>query len=229
MTAVLFGRRKSVKLSEDIFLLILRNANSGVPHFDAQEVRPAPTADHHATLGRVAQSVGDQIEQDPFEQDEIGTDPSVIGYDPQPQLFLSRRRRKCRPDSLQQLIDWEFRDGRCKDAGVELGNVQERIEQIVHRSRGNVDLLDETYFFCLILLAAQLRDEQVQGMEWLPEIMACRCKKARLGEVRRLQLLIEMSELLRHSVDVGSQSAQLIAIDNFNALREFARRDLIEP
>src|SRR5262249_46219240 len=128
MPAVPFGRRNAVKFSEDVFLLILRNANSGVPDFDAQEIRLAPAADHDATLDRVAQSVGDQIEQDPFEQDEIGTDPSVIGYDPQPQRFLSRRRGKCHPDSLQQLIDWEFRDGWCKDTGIELGYVQERIE-----------------------------------------------------------------------------------------------------
>src|SRR5262245_14642932 len=229
MTAILLDRPEAVKLSENALLLILRNANPGIPDFDTQEIRAATAADDNPTLERVAQSVGHQIEEDPFEQDKVAADPGRVGYDPQAQPSLSRHCRKRHPDPLQQLSDREFRNGWCKNASVELGNIQQRIEQLVHRPGGNIDLLDEAGLFGWIILVVQLRDEQVQGMERLSEVMACRRKKARLGEVRRLQVLIELPELRRRSVDVGSQSAQLVAVDDFNALREIACSDLIEP
>ena len=58
----------------------------------------------------------------------------------------------------------------------------------------NIDLLDETRLFGRIILRMKLCDEQVQGMEGLPQIMACCRQKARLGEVCRLQLLIEVPQ-----------------------------------
>ena len=43
------------------------------------------------------------------------------------------------------------------------------------------------------------------------------------------KLLIEPPELLAHPVDVGRQRAQLVAIDDMDALREVAGRNLVEP
>ena len=43
------------------------------------------------------------------------------------------------------------------------------------------------------------------------------------------KLLVEAPELLAHPVDVGRQRAQLVAIDDMDALGEVAGRDLVEP
>ena len=152
-----------------------------------------------------------------------------LGHDPQPQPFS--RAAAANVISIR-FSNWSTGNSEIvgrEHAGVELGNIQERIEQLVHRADRGIDLLDETRLLGLIGLAAQLRDEQVQGMQRLPQIVARRRQKARLGEVGGLKLLIEMPELFGHPVDVGRQGAQLVPIDDINALRKIAGRDLIEP
>ena len=72
----------------------------------------------------VAHGVGDQIEQDAFEQDEVAADPGATRYDPQPQTVFARRGRERRLDPFEQMIDREFRDAGSEHASVELGDIQ---------------------------------------------------------------------------------------------------------
>src|SRR5215471_146403 len=72
--AIPLDRSELVKLAEDIGSLVLRNADTAVPHFDAHDPSTTPAADHDAALDGVPDGVGHLIHENPFEQDEIAKD-----------------------------------------------------------------------------------------------------------------------------------------------------------
>src|SRR5580692_837415 len=63
-----------VELAEDIGSLVLGNADTAVPHFDAHDPSTTPAADHDAAPDGVPDGVGHEIHENPFEQDEIAND-----------------------------------------------------------------------------------------------------------------------------------------------------------
>src|SRR2546425_2761927 len=81
-TAVFFGRGELINLAENVLPLILGDADPAVPDFDAQEAGAAAAADHDAAMDSVAHRVRHQIEEDPFEQNEIAANPGTVRDDP---------------------------------------------------------------------------------------------------------------------------------------------------
>src|ERR1700686_3648483 len=132
--AIPFGRRKLIELAKNAAALIFRDADAAVPHLDAERVAAATATDHDASADGVANRVGYQIEENAFEEDEIAADEGSARNRPQPQALFSCRRRECHFDTLEQVVNRELRNAGRDYAGVELGNIQERTEQLVHRS-----------------------------------------------------------------------------------------------
>lgn len=63
-----------VKLHEDGFLMLRRDADAGVAHFDAH-VRAAPAGEtRNAARRRILQRIGDQVGEQPVEQSRVGMD-----------------------------------------------------------------------------------------------------------------------------------------------------------
>ena len=93
------------------------------------------------------------------------------------------------------MADREFRDVRRQHAGIELGDVEQGIEQLVHGLDGGIDAGDEPGALRRVGLVAQLRREQVQGVQRLAQVVAGRREKARLGEIGALDLAVALGQL----------------------------------
>ena len=119
----------------------------------------APAADHDPASRRVAHGVGDEVEQDLLEQDGIAADPRAACNHAQVQAFVARGLGECRADAVQNSADGKFGDAGAHRAGIELGDVEQRVEQLVHVGDGSVDAHGETVAFGWILLGTQLRSE----------------------------------------------------------------------
>ena len=73
-------------------------------------------------------------------------------------------------------------------AGIELGDVEQRAEQLVHGGERLLDAADDLTALSGAQLAVQLRDEEAQSMERLTQIVAGRSNEARLGLVGGFEL-----------------------------------------
>jgi hypothetical protein len=125
--------------------------------------------------------------------------------------------------------EWEAGHIGSEHARVELGDIQQRIEQIVHARHGGVDLRGDPAAFGLVGLGAQLRDEQVQGVHRLPQIVAGGRQEARFREIGSFQLLVEPPQLVVHPVQVRGEVAQLIPVRDFDPPGEIPRCNFVEP
>src|SRR5258705_13575326 len=72
---------KLKKLAKNILLLILRNAGTTIPYFDAQHLTAPTTADNDPAPQCIAHSIGYQIEQYAFEQHGVAPHPGVTSPD----------------------------------------------------------------------------------------------------------------------------------------------------
>ena len=61
------------------------------------------------------------------------------------------------------------------------------------------------------------------GVERRAQLVAHAGEELRLVPAERFELLVEPPELLAHPVDIGRQRAQLVTIDDMDALREIRR------
>src|SRR5260370_41662566 len=88
---VSFWSGKLKELTEDILLLILRNARTAIRYFDTQFFTAPTTSDDDPATQGIAHGIGYQIEQYPFEQQGVASHPTLTPYAAQTQAFVSRR------------------------------------------------------------------------------------------------------------------------------------------
>ena len=137
---------------------------------------------------------------------------------------------------LEDSADRKLGDAGGHRTGIELGDVEQGVEQLVHIGDCGVDAHREAVAFGLVLLGAQLRGEQVQGVQRLAQIVT-RCRKeTRLRQIGRLQLLgallhlalerrVGGLQLARHVVQLLSQRFELVSRLDRDAMIELASAD----
>src|SRR3984893_646805 len=157
---VSFWSGKLKELAEDILLVSLRDAGTTIPYFDTQHFTAPTTSHDDSAVQCIAHGIGYQIEQYPFEQQGVAPHPSIAWHNAQAQAFFSRRLIKCCLNFLQQTRNREFNDFGRKDPGIELGNIQQRIEHFSHFRNRCIDPLDRLCPFPWFERRAQLRNEQ---------------------------------------------------------------------
>ena len=74
-------------------------------------------------------------------------------------------------DALQERLDGEILDLGFHHAGVESGDVEQRVEQAIHGGDRTADLLDETAHLLVHRVALQGAREQSEGVNRLPQIV----------------------------------------------------------
>ena len=123
---------------------------------------------------------------------------------------------------LSKRSDREFSNTGLEDTGIELGDIQQRVEQLVHRRNGTADLTDQALLLGIGDIGAQLIGKQVERMQRLAQVVARRSQKPRLREIRKLQLLRSLLDLAlqrgigllqsrRHVVELIAQRLKLVA------------------
>ncbi len=139
------ARLAPLELLEDGVAPLLGNAGTGVPHLDRPAPVAGPPADQHAAAPRVAQAVGDQVLHHPPEQQRIGRHPAPGAEMPElepalsgrrPRLLLDQRRRS--DSSIGNALHI-----RRHHAGVELGQVEQRAQELLERRQAPVRLIDQ--------------------------------------------------------------------------------------
>ncbi|GFE88091.1 hypothetical protein GCM10011488_30450 [Steroidobacter agaridevorans] len=152
-------------------MLFGRNADARVPHFDAHAVAPlAARNDHAASLG-VAKRIRDQIGQHSEQQGGIRVQhASRAAHDELESLFFRRLGERAAQTVEHQVrrhdffLDFDL-------AGIELGNIEQVIEQLLQRFGGLQDLIDHAASLFVHLAIAQSCREQAERMQWLPQVV----------------------------------------------------------
>ncbi len=88
----------------------------------------------------------------------------------------------------QQLRDRKHRDVDRGCSGIELGDVEQRAEQLVHGGERFFDAADNLTALSRAQLAVELRDEEAQSMERLTQIVTGRGNEARLRLIGGFEL-----------------------------------------
>src|SRR6266436_7228435 len=166
-SAVMLLIAKPIELAEYHLALIIRNAWPRIPDFDAQISAAFATADQNASAGNVPHRVGHQIEKDLLQKHEVTAHPRVIWNDAKVQSGLLCGPGEGRLDPIEQLGHRKFGNARRQRAGIKPGNIEQRLEQLVHHSDRSIDVLDEPLPLGGGHCGAKLRDEQPQGMQRL--------------------------------------------------------------
>ena len=133
----------------------------------------------------------------------------------------------------QKLRDREYRDVDGGRAGIELGDVEQRAEQLVHRGERFFDAADNLTALGGAQLALQLRDEEAQSMERLTQIVTGRSNEARLGLIGGFELAGALFDLAfqtgigflqpgGHGIELIAERLKFVAGIDRNALPEIA-------
>src|SRR5262245_20583853 len=72
-----FSIWKLKELTEDTLPVVLGNAGTAIPYFDAQHFAAPTTSDNDSAAQCVAHGIGYQVEQYPFEQQGVAPHPSI--------------------------------------------------------------------------------------------------------------------------------------------------------
>ena len=140
------------------------DAHTGVPNLDTGLRPPPATADDDRALRSVADGIGDEVVQNPFQQDRVASNPDVAFDYAQFQslafgLVRERRGANARAEaSPRRIAGWVP-----ARPASSFAMSKQRVEQVVHRADRLIDLGHETLAFLKVARFPQLRDEQVQG------------------------------------------------------------------
>ena len=182
------GRLEPIKLAKDAFVLIFGNTGAGIPDFDPQLALAFAAADQHAAGRRVTDGIGNQVENDPLQQDAVAADPGAAADNAKRQAFFPRRLGKRRLDPLQQLRHRIFGELGREYPGIQLGHVEQRVEQFVHDRERRLDSRHDFLSLRGPIAKPQLLDEQAERVQRLAQIVAGGREEARLGLRGELEL-----------------------------------------
>ena len=157
----------------------------GIHHLDPQaRGRRRRTPISTPPWRRVADRVGQQVHQRRGRacRRSVRT-TAVVGTRRSSSPLRSARGANSATSRAQQRAERHVRDLRRHDAGVELGDVEQRAEQSVDRLERQLDVLDQTLGALRQLGLGQGGQEQPGGVERLQQIVRGRGEEAGLGEV----------------------------------------------
>src|SRR5688572_4279640 len=89
-------------------------------------------------------------------------------------------------------------------AGIELRDVEQRLEQLVDRAQRLVELMKQRCRLAPATALAQCAGKDAGHVQWLQEVVARRRQEARLADTRRLRLALRIRKLLVEQCELAS-------------------------
>ena len=132
-----------MKLLEDRLKLLFGDADPGVPDLDAQHVAAPPAAEQDFALIGVFHGVREQIADHLLEQTRIAAHAEAARNNAPAEAMRRRVKAELRPQLLDHGIDREIDHLSADDPGLELVDVEERVEHARHRAHGLVEPADQ--------------------------------------------------------------------------------------
>ena len=131
-----------VELVENLFPLVLGNADAGVPDFERDLAAPVATANQHSPSCRVAERVGHKIRQNALKQERIAMQYRACRCEAKVKLVFARSRGVQSPQLLEQVGCREMDEIGLDIPCVQFGNVEQFVEQRLERVDRRQDLVD---------------------------------------------------------------------------------------
>ena len=161
---------------EDGFQALLLDSGSGVPDLDGKETAMTSAADQHRAARRVADGIGDKVEQDALEEIRVRAPDSRGVVYAQLDLPVTRQGSKSTRDVLQQACDGEIGEMHTNHSQFEPGDVQQGVHNAFSALRRRLNLAQNVTHLWVLRLLAQECDPQADRLQWLTQIMAGGCE-----------------------------------------------------
>src|SRR6201981_415127 len=131
-----------MELLEDRLKLLFGNADPGIPDLDAQLVAAPPTTEQDLALIGVFHRVREQVADHLLEQAWIAAHAEAARNDAPAEPMRRRVKAKLRPQMLEHCIDREIDHLSPDDPGLQLVDVEERVQHARHSAHSFVESAD---------------------------------------------------------------------------------------
>src|SRR5258707_7740687 len=121
-----------MELAENRRELLFGNADPGVPDLDTQLVATPPAAEQDLALIRVFHRVREQVADHLLKQTGIAAHAEAARNDAPAEAMRRRVKAELRPQMLEHDIDREIDHLSADDPGLELVDVEERVQHARH-------------------------------------------------------------------------------------------------
>jgi hypothetical protein len=175
-----------IELVEDQRDLIRGNSDAGVAHFDAQPRRRPLASQLHRSLLRVFHRVGEQVSQQLGDERGIGMDFDRRTMHGEVQSLGGGEPGEVATYDLEERRDRKIGERERDRAGLELADVEQRIEQPRHRVYRLLLLREDFEALRILEHAAESAVQQPERLQGLAQIVARRREEPALREVRVL-------------------------------------------
>jgi len=155
-----------------------RDAHAAVAYLDAYLVTALAAGDQNAAAGRIADGIAHEVGDDALEQHRVGVRPAACRARLQAQFALFGRRPLLGGNAFENGLKRKRPRIGMEHAGVELGDVEQTVEQVVHGLCGSGNALHETPALGRMCVLRKLRHEQAQCVHRLTQVVTGRSQKA---------------------------------------------------
>ena len=177
------GAFPPIELLEYPVELVATDAGSGIPDFETDAAGAAARYQQHAAFGRIADCVGDQISQDPLQQQRVGLHVQTGPALPESQPLGSGDRNELLPKGREHFVQIHDLLAGLNGAGVQAGDLQQLLDQLGQRFDRTRQVLRQRLQRPLSPLAQQ-RAVDADRLQRLPQVVAGRREELRLGPDR---------------------------------------------
>jgi hypothetical protein len=196
LRAVALGIVDLEELLEDAGLLFRGDAEAGVDDHDPNPSAAGAGGDEHAARLGVLERVRDQVAEDALEQDRIGFDPGAARPKSQAQPPRFGLGQESIRERLEEPRNREGEAGRLDHLGIEARDVEQAVEEVLHRLHRAVDVVGHLAARGLGLAVAQAVDQETDGMQRLAQVVARGGEEAGLRGVGRFGAVLLALDLV---------------------------------
>ena len=157
---------------------------------------PRTAPDQHLAAMSIFERVRDQIADHLLEQTPIALNGQRAGDHAQREAGRLRMIGQFIPQAIKQFIHADRDDFGLNGAHFNLVDVEERIQHPGHGVQSFVDASDQFLRLRPDHILGEQALKQGKRLQWLAQIMACRCEKARFGDARQFRLSLSGARAL---------------------------------
>ena len=176
-------------LVEDRPQLRVRDADPGVPDLDAEHGPAPPAAEQHRAAPRVFQRVGQQVANHLLQQPRVAAHRRRAPHHAQADRLRPRLGGEVAAQPVQQVADREGREFGAHDAGLDLVDVEQRVQHPRHRAQRVAEARHQAPGGLALDDVAQQALQQRHGLQRLAQVVAGGGEEARPGGVGQVGLL----------------------------------------
>ncbi len=156
----------------------------------------APAAQQDAALLGVTQGVGKKILDDAAQHLGVAVDPQAGGDHVEIEAAIVRHDLEFGTQRPQDVGQRELAATRGECAGIELGDIEQRAQQLLGSLQGVVDVTNGSAVVGLIDLLSERRGEQPSGVQRLQQVVTGGGEEAGFGGVGILGGLLGLAQRL---------------------------------